>query len=187
MKKKVLVLLVAVLAFNMVNAQDVNIFEDILGKKKKVTATTNGAIKHIVELPGKTALEISNMVEMAIAKHWVNPDEVIAGKVPGKYIKVNGGGPSVQTSILLPSYETKLSYMFKFKDGKFMYTVESKTVFPSSQYSTGGTYASSFVIVKRSGKPSKMNVSAVATINASVNTFIKSIIKPENVSLDSDW
>ena len=185
--KKVLVLLLAVLAFNSVNAQDVNIFEDVLGKKKKVTAMTNGATKHIVEIPGKTALEVSNMVEMAIAKHWVNPDEVIAGKVPGKYIKVNGGGPSVITSILLPAYVTKLSYMFQFKDGKFMYTVESKTVYPASQYSAGGEYPSSFVIVKRSGKPNKMNVSAVATINDSVNAFIKSIIETKDVSLDSDW
>ena len=199
---KKLLLLLSVFAFTLgMNAQEtaisieeeykVNIFTPSPNqKKKKVIMVNNTDKKYIVAVEGKTADEIYMMTELAIAKHWKNPDEVINGKSAGKFIKINGGGPTISFNTLgmIYYYTTTLEYLIQFKDGRFMYTVTSKTRFPPSQYTTGGTYLSVIPTKRKNGKEIKLGVSNVDDINNSVSSFINAILISDlNQELDTDW
>tara|TARA_B110000977_G_C10855313_1_gene407463 strand:+ start:75 stop:677 length:603 start_codon:yes stop_codon:yes gene_type:complete len=200
MKKLLLVLTAFMIAFS-VNAQEteiskeeeykVNIFIPSPNqKKKKVVMVNNTDKKYIVAVEGKTADEIYTMTELAIAKHWKNPDEVINGKSAGKFIKINGGGPTISVNSLgmIYYYTTTLEYLIQFKDGRFMYTVISKTRIPPSQYTTGGTYVSVIPTMRKNGKEIKLGVSGVDDINNSVSSFINAILISDlNQELDTDW
>ena len=187
MKKLLLVLTAFVITFT-VNAQDtavsieeeykVNIFIPSPNqKKKKVVMVNNADEKYIVAVEGKTADEIYTMTELAIAKHWKNPDEVINGKSAGKFIKINGGGPTISVNSLgmIYYYTTSLDYLIQFKDGRFMYTVTSKTRIPPSQYTSGGNYLTVIPTKRKNGKEIKLGVAGVDDINNSVSSFINAI------------
>ena len=136
MKKVILTITMVALALGM-NAQE--IVKDSLGvynvdvtmpsinkqPKKQVIRVIDTERKNVVEVPNKTAAEIYAMVEIAIGKHWNNPDEVIEGKSEGRYIKINGGATNVHQGFLgsVMAYSTTVTYMIQFKDGKFMYTL----------------------------------------------------------------
>lgn len=213
--KKVVLLLVTVLAFNLSNAQVlsperlqnvvnlvngapqipvyeyVDIFIDAPNQpKKQVFKVVDTEKKRVVLVPGKTAKEIYTMVEIAVAKHWKNPNEVIEGKVEGKYIKIRGGGSNVHFNSLgmVYTYSTVAAYMIQFKDGKFMYTIGYETRFPPSKYSVGGLFPTGIKTYRKNGKPVKSGILDVASINAGVNTFINTILEsnPET-GIDSDW
>lgn len=170
--------------------QEVNIFtESTLNCKKLQKRAVQIDSAYIVEVPNKSAIEIFQMVEVAVASEWVNPDEVVSGKVEGKYLKINGGGPSVGMKVLgMPYYYTStLRYHFKFKDGKFMYEVESFMRIPVSQYSAGGTYSTSFYTHNKRGVEDELAKKSIESINSQINSFISSIINAEAESEDDDW
>jgi|TARA_B110001469_G_C9477170_1_gene239419 hypothetical protein len=200
MKKLLLVLTAFVITFT-VNAQEtavsieeeykVNIFIPSPNqKKKKVVMVNNADEKYIVAVEGKTADEIYTMTELAIAKHWKNPDEVINGKSAGKFIKINGGGPTISVNSLgmIYYYTTSLDYLIQFKDGRFMYTVTSKTRIPPSKYTSGGNYLTVIPTKRKNGKEIKLGVAGVDDINNSVSSFINAILISDlNQELDTDW
>ena len=219
--KKVLLVLVTVLAFNLSNAQTVsperlqNIVnlanglplisqdstpyvsnEDIfieattMIKKKSEWLRVDSEKKRVVPVHGKTADEIFNMVEIAIAKHWKNPDEVVEGKSTGKYIKIRGGGSDVVVKILgtTISYSTVAAYMIQFKDGKFMYTISYETRFPPSQYSSGGLFSTVIQTKRKNGKEIEVGLNTAYRINLGVNSFINEILASDPESeINSDW
>lgn len=85
--------------------QEVNIFtESTLNCKKLQKKAVQIDSAYIVEIPNKSAIEIFQMVEVAVASQWVNPDEVVSGKVEGKYLEIKGGGPSVGMKVLGMAY-----------------------------------------------------------------------------------
>jgi hypothetical protein len=170
--------------------QEVNIFtESTLNCKKLQKKAVQIDSAYIVEIPNKSAIEIFQMVEVAVASQWVNPDEVVSGKVEGKYLKINGGGPSVGMKVLGMAYyyTSTLRYHFKFKDGKFMYEVESFMRVPASQYSAGGTYPTSFTTHNKRGVEDELAKKSIESINSQINSFISSILNAEAESEDEDW
>jgi len=201
MKKVLLVLVMVVLTFSMsaqeavadsVYVSNVDIFTDspIKQPKLQVTKVVDSERRIVVPVHGKTADEIYTMVEIAVAKFWKNPDEVIEGKSAGKYIKIRGGGSTVQFNSLglIYSFSTISSYMIQFKDGKFMYTISYETKYPVTQYSNGGIYPTILKTHKKNGKPIKLAISNMASINAGVNSFINTILESDLESgVDSDW
>ena len=158
--------------------------------KKQVTRVIDTERKNVVEVPNKTAEEIYTMVEVAIAKHWKNPDEVVEGKSEGRYIKINGGATNISINALgmIYTYSTTVSYMIQFKDGKFMYTISSTYRIPPSKYSSGGNAPTSFKTHRKSGKPIKLAVNDLKAFNEIHNLFINQILQsdPEQ-GLDSEW
>ena len=158
--------------------------------KKQVTRVIDTERKTIVEVPNKTAEEIYTMVEMAIAKHWKNPDEVIEGRSEGRYIKINGGATNINKNVLgtIFSYPTTVTYMIQFKDGKLMYTISSTYKIPPSQYSLGGDVPTHFKTHRRSGKPIKLAVNDLRAFNEIHNLFINEILQSDlEQGLDSEW
>ena len=158
--------------------------------KKQVIRVIDTERKNVVEVPNKTAEEIYTMVEVAIAKHWKNPDEVVEGKSEGRYIKINGGATNISINALgmIYTYPTTVSYMIQFKDGKFMYTISSTYRIPPSKYSSGGNAPTSFKTHRRSGKPIKLAINDLKAFNEIHNLFINEILQsdPEQ-GLDSEW
>ena len=188
--KNVILTLVTVLAFNLGNAQDVDIFtESLIGCKKLQKSAIQIDTSYIIEVPNKSALEIFQMVEVAVASQWVNPDEVISGKVDGKYIKINGGAPQIAMKVLgMPYYYTStLRYYFKFKDGRFMFEVESFMRIPASKYSSGGTYSTVFSTHNRRGVEDKISTASIERVNSSINSFINSILEADSETVGDDW
>ena len=158
--------------------------------KKQLVRVIDTERKNVVEVPNKTAAEIYAMVETAIGKHWVNPDEVIEGKSEGRYIKINGGATNVHFSFLgtTIAYSTKVTYMMQFKDGKFMYTIASVTKIPPSQYSVGGNVPTSFKTHKKNGKPIKLAINDLKSFNELHNLFINQILESDlEQGLDAEW
>ena len=158
--------------------------------KKQVIRVIDTERKNVVEVPNKTAEEIYTMVEMAIAKHWNNPDEVIDGKSEGRYIKIKGGATNVHFSFLgsTMAYSTTVTYMIQFKDGKFMYTISSVTRIPPSQYEVGGNVPTIFKTHKKNGKPIKLAINDLKSFNELHNLFINQILESDlERGLDSEW
>ena len=100
------------------------------------------------------------------ALNWVeetykNPDEVLKGKVEGKYIRLNGSVSNLLKKSVIGTtfyYDVRYSVEIKFREGKIKYEItkyESYT--PPSQYVTGGWYEESFFfkIAKKKSKPNR--------------------------------
>ena len=179
-------------ATDSVYVSNVDIFvnSEVKQPKKQVTKVFDTERKNVVPVPNKTADEIYTMVEIAIAKFWKNPDEVIEGKSAGKYIKIRGGGSNVHTNVLgtVFSYTTTTTYMIQFKEGKFMYTVSSETKIPPSQYNSGFVVPTTLKTNRKNGKPIKLAINDLNVINAGINGFINMILESDPESgLDSDW
>lgn len=171
---------------------DVDIFIDAVAKQPRlqVLKVVDTEKRRVVNVPGKTADEIYTMVEIAVAKFWKNPDEVIEGRSQGRYIKIRGGGSNVHFNSIgtIYTYSTIASYMIQFKDGKFMYTIGYETRYPASQYSTGGLYPTAIKTHRKNGKPIKLAISDIQLINIGVNSFINTILESDPESgIDSDW
>ena len=189
MKKTVLLVALALTTVLSVNAQTNHFNTIIEGKKKQVTVAIDPSEKFIVEVPNKTKEELYEMVMLAVSEQWVNPDEVIDGKLAGSYIKINGGATRYGAKMLgmVQTYFTKVSYNFRFKDEKFMYTVNFKFTIPPSQYSKGGTYPLSLEMTKKNGKRA-YTAMYKDIYNDEINKFIE-LIKSKNVSDEDngDW
>lgn len=158
--------------------------------KKQVIRVIDTERKNVVEVPNKTAAEIYAMVEIAIGKHWINPDEVITGRSQGRYIKVNGGATNINKNVIgvIYSYATEVEYMIQIKDGKFMYTIDSTYRIPPSQYSSGGVVNTHFKTHKRNGKPIKLAINDLKAFNEIHNLFINQILDSDlENEVNSDW
>jgi hypothetical protein len=186
MKKIILVIALALTTVLSVNSQTNHFNSIIKGKKKQVTVAIDPSDKFIVEIPNKTKEELYEMVMLAVSEKWVNPDEVIDGKLAGSYIKINGGATryGVKFIGMVQTYFTKVSYNFRFKDGKFMYTVNFNFRIPPSQYSSGGTYPLTLEMTKKNGK--KAYTAQYKDIyNSEINKFIE-LIKSKEVSSNNE-
>ena len=189
MKKVILIIALALTTVLSVKAQTDHFNTIIKGKKKEVTVAIDPSEKFIVEVPNKTKEELYEMVMLAVSEQWVNPDEVIDGKLAGSYIKINGGATKygAKTLAIVYEYFTKVSYNFRFKNGKFMYTVNFKYTIPPSKYTKGGTYPLSIKMTKRNGKRA-YTAMYKDIYNDEINKFIE-LIKSKNVSDEDngDW
>jgi hypothetical protein len=124
--KKVFIIILASLFASLVKAQELDHFGNIIkGKKEQVSVSIDPNEKFIIAIPDKSAADLYQMVQLAISETWVNPEEVIVGESLNKYIKINGATAHryLQNTINHSRY-TKISYNFRFKDGKFMYTIK---------------------------------------------------------------
>ena len=187
--KNVILTLVTVLAFNLGNAQEIDIFESKLtGKKNQVRAIQLDTF-FVVEIPNKTALEIYRIVELATSEQWVNPDEVISGRSEGSFLKINGGGSSIVYNPVASPFNTEVHYNFQFKDGRLRYTVKHLVRYPVSQYSAGGLHESFFTLVSRKGTDRKLEMKNKDIVNNDVNSFIALIIEKskEDNNINSNW
>lgn len=189
--KKVLVLLVMLLTFNLSNAQN-DYFTLTQIKGKSMMKTINIEAQYIVEFEGKTSIEISQGVELAVGRYWVNPNEVIDGKVDGKYLKINGGAKTRYDMVLLTpfSYPTKISIIFNFKDGKMMYQLLNYTHYISpSQYTSGGYYPVGELMTRKNGNEVKYAKENVEGLNNFIDGFIDEIKKSieSGAGENSDW
>lgn len=172
-----------------VNAQTDHFDKVVPLKKQQVLVTQQEEAKYVVEMPGKTKEELYEMVMLAISNHWVNPDEVIDGKLAGSYIKVGGAATMYGAKVLgmVTNYFTKIHYNFKFKDGKFMYTFYLDFRIPPSQYSAGGTYkVEPIMMTKKNGKTT-YDAQYKDIYNNEINSFIESIKSQELSSSNEDW
>ena len=184
---KKLLLIITIFTIGFVNAQDVDYFSVITkGKKLKTDVSMDGEARFIVEMPKKTAAELYEMVQLAVSEQWVNPDEVIDGQSVNSYIKINGGASSYQFNSIgqIFTYNTRVSYNFRFKDGRFMYTVNMKVIYPRSQYSAGGTYPISIPRTKKNGKK-VWGAFQIEKYNKEINDFIAKV-KTQDIKND-DW
>ena len=201
MRKTIVTIVVVALTLGMnaqevatdsVHASNVDVFMPSANKqpKKQVTRVIDTERKVVVLVPNKTAKEIYTMVEVAIAKHWKNPEEVIVGSSEGRYIKISGGATNVNRNVIgtIFTYPTTVNYTIQFKDGKFMYTMSSTYRIPPSQYSLGGDVPTHFKTHRKSGKPIKLAVNDLNAFNEIHNLFINEILQsdPEQ-GLDSEW
>ena len=185
--KKILITILFVAFTLSSNAQDVDYFSVITkGKKLKTDASMDGEARFIVEMPNKTAAELYEMVQLAISEQWVNPDEVIDGQSVNSYIKINGGASSYQLNSIgvVYTYNTRVSYNFRFKEGRFMYTVNMKVIYPPTKYGSGGTFAISIPRTKRNGKK-VWGSFQIAKYNKEINDFIN-LVKTQDIKND-DW
>jgi len=100
------------------------------------------------------------------ALNWVeetykNPDEVLKGKVEGKYIRLNGSVSSLLQKNVIGTmfyYDVRYSVEIKFRENKIKYEITKfESYSPPSQYSSGGWYGQSFrfKIAKKKGKPNR--------------------------------
>ena len=191
MKKTILLIALALTTVFSVKAQTNHFDKVVKGKKKQVYVSQQDDAKYIVEIPNKTKEELYEMVMLAISEQWVNPDEVIDGKLEGSYIKINGGSANrygLKALGMVTTYFTRLAYNFRFKDGKFMYTVKPNYRIPASQYTSGGTYdLNSITMTKKNGK-SDFQAKYKDLYNSEINAFID-LIKSKTVSSDgnNDW
>tara|TARA_R110002074_G_scaffold77771_1_gene176352 strand:+ start:67 stop:633 length:567 start_codon:yes stop_codon:yes gene_type:complete len=187
--KTVILAMILMMGFTSLG-QEINIFkESTVDAKKLQKFAVQIDSAYVVEVPNKSAIEIFQMVEIAVASQWVNPDEVISGKLEGKYLKINGGGPSIGLTMLGTPYyySSVLRYHFKFKDGKFMYEVEALTRVPASQYSSGGLYPTFLTTHNKRGVEDKLSTRSISSINYQINSFISSIINGVEESEDESW
>ena len=189
MKKTILLITLALITVLGANAQTNHFDRVIKGKKKQVYVAQQEGAKYIVEVPNKTKEELYEMVMLAISEQWVNPDEVIDGKLAGSYIKLSGATARYGVKALgMPTtYFTKIHYNFRFKDGKFMYTFNLDFRIPPSQYVSGGTYPiAAIAMTKKNGKRDWQSKYR-DVYNDEVNSFIE-LIKSKKVSgSNDDW
>ena len=100
------------------------------------------------------------------ALNWVeetykNPDEVLKGKVEGKYIRLNGSVSSLLKKSVIGTtfyYDVRYSVEIKFKEDKIKYEITNYDSYtPPSQYVSGGWYNESFTfkVAKKKGKPNR--------------------------------
>ena len=100
------------------------------------------------------------------ALNWVeetykNPDEVLKGKVEGKYIRLNGSVSNLlQRNVIgkMFYYNVRYSVEIKFRENKIKYEITKfESYSPPSQYSSGGWYEESFgfKIAKKKSKPNR--------------------------------
>tara|TARA_B110000908_G_C10038798_1_gene350823 strand:+ start:103 stop:696 length:594 start_codon:yes stop_codon:yes gene_type:complete len=100
--------------------------------------------------------------------NWLNetykqPDEVIKGKIEGKYVKINGSTSSTmfQASALGSTnyYDSRYTVEFRFKDNKMrMEVISIEFYMPASQYSVISGWQMgrfTFKVANRKGKPVK--------------------------------
>lgn len=189
MKKTVLVIALALTTVLSVNAQTDHFDKVVPLKKKQVFVTQQEGATYVVEMPNKTKEELYEMVMLAISNHWVNPDEVIDGKLSGSYIKVGGAATMYGVKVLgiVTNYFTKIHYNFRFKDNKFMYTFYLDFRIPPSQYSAGGTYKIDGIMMTKKNGKTTYEAKYKDLYNNEVNSFIKLIKSQELSSSDDDW
>ena len=100
--------------------------------------------------------------------NWLNetykqPDEVIKGKIEGKYVKINGATSTAmfQASALGSTnyYDSRYTVEFRFKDNKIrMEVISIEFYMPASQYSVISGWQTgrfTFKVANRKGKPVK--------------------------------
>jgi hypothetical protein len=190
--KKVLLVLSVFASVLTVNAQDI---ENIFAPNEEMTTSKMSfyfipEVKRVVEVEGKTALDLYNMVELAVANAYKNPDEVIDGNSPGKYLKFSGEGSPVivaGSGLMILYVKTKCRYMFQFKDGKFMYTVKYDYYMSPSEYNTGG-WRDMGLFAKVKNKKATQNITnSMKTLTDEVNGFIISVLTSEADPNLQDW
>jgi hypothetical protein len=170
MRNTILTIAVVALTLGM-NAQTEYYTVETKGAKQEVFLAMDSEKKHTINFEGKTAQEISGMVELAIRSHWKNGDEVIVGMIQGKSINVIGGAPHsgfVYGGARNLAY-TYVHYEFRFKDGVLMYKVHFE--YGANQ----SNVPNPFKVTKRSGKPVKTHVATIKMQNESINNFINTI------------
>jgi len=97
---------------------------------------------------------------------WVNetynnPDEVIKGKVEGKYVRINGSVKSLVSMNIIGTmiyYNVRYSVEIKFRENKLRYEVtKMEQFYPASQYSSSSwvDMAFGYKVAKRKGKANK--------------------------------
>ena len=163
--------------------------------KSSIKYVEEGESKYILNFEGKTALELFQATEVMVGTIWKNPDEVIVGLSEGKYIKINGGAPSIKESVLFSPvfYDSKVSLTFNFKDGRMLMTISSYTyTVPGNQYNgyVSTELNTSVKMTKRSGKKYKYAEQTVNSFNIFMNNIvyeIKKQVKNQSSSSTSDW
>lgn len=163
--------------------------------KSSMKYVEEGENKYILNFEGKTAIELFQATEVMVGTIWKNPDEVIVGLSEGKYIKINGGAPTIRQSILLSPayYDTKVSLTFNFKDGRMLMTISSYTYrIPASKYNgyVSTDLTASVKMTKRSGKKYKYAEETVDGFNSFINNIVSEIkkqVENESSSSSSNW
>ncbi len=186
MKKSILFLVALTYTFAMYAQNEAHLKETQL-KQQKTSTVLNREAKKVIEIPCKTAFETSNIVEVAIVKSWVNPDEDISGEVFGRYKKINGGAPILHISVIITqSQKTRVSIVVDFQDGKLMYTFDAAVYVDPSQYSKGGYYPIKHLTKRNNGKVNKINTENIQSMNQFVNSFITEILKAQEEKLAAE-
>tara|TARA_B100000427_G_C15333201_1_gene517800 strand:- start:47 stop:679 length:633 start_codon:yes stop_codon:yes gene_type:complete len=114
----------------------------------------------VLEVNG-SPVELYNKTINWVNETYKNPDEVIKGKVEGKYVRINGFASNMITQNVLGTifyYNIRYSIEIKFKENKFRYEVtKMEQYFEPSSVSSGGWYEIpfNFKVAKRKGKANK--------------------------------
>jgi hypothetical protein len=114
----------------------------------------------VLEVTG-SAEDLYNKTINWVNETYKNPDEVIKGKVEGKYVRINGFVASLISANVIGTtitWDVRYSLEIKFRENKLRYEVTKMEQFiPASQYGSArwDDMAFGFKVVKRKGKANK--------------------------------
>ena len=114
----------------------------------------------VLEVTG-SAEDLYNKTIGWVNETYKNPDEVIKGKVEGKYVRINGFVGSLLSNNVIGTtfyYDVRYSVEIKFRENKIRYEVtKMEQYIPASQYgaSRWDDMVFGFKVAKKKGKANK--------------------------------